>query len=68
MSKDMDVAEPVGDPPSPKGPSPDAMLAAINGVLISISALYLASKSVLVTAIGAVMAIVLGVIYLFSRR
>jgi hypothetical protein len=68
MSKDKDVSEPIGGPPAPRRPGTPAMMQAINGLLVSIGTLYLVTNSVVVAAIGAVLVIILMVLWLMLYR
>jgi hypothetical protein len=67
MSKDMDVSKPSGGPP-PNRRGPSEVPSFINGVLVGVGALYLATRSIQVTSIGAVVAVVLTALYLIAHR
>jgi hypothetical protein len=65
MSKDKDVSEPVGGPKSPRRrPGAAAVMQVVNGLLVGIGTLYLVTNSVVMTAIGAVLAIIFAVVWL----
>lgn len=68
MSKDKDFSKRTGGLPSPRRPSARAMVRAVNGLLVGIGTLYLATNSAVVTAIGAVLAIILVVLWLTLYR
>ncbi|MGH3879299.1 MAG: hypothetical protein ACRDSK_19915 [Actinophytocola sp.] len=67
MSEDQNVAKPAGGPPSP-GRNSQTVLGMINGALVSVGTLYVATKSVEVTIIGAIIAAVLAGLYLLLTR
>lgn len=67
MSEDRNVATPASGPPSPHR-DPLIMLQIINGVLVSMATLYVATKSVTITIIGAAVAAVLAVLYFVTRK
>jgi hypothetical protein len=59
MGRDMNVSKSVGSSPSPRRRGLQNILKVVNGVLVGVGALYLATGSVVVTAIGAVVAVAL---------
>jgi hypothetical protein len=67
MSEDQNVAKPAGGPPSP-GRNPQPAVGMINGVLVGVGTLYLATKSIEVTIVGAVVAATLAALYLLMTR
>lgn len=67
MSEDRNVAKPAGDPPSP-GRSSQTILGVINGALVSVGTLFVATKSVEVTIIGAVVAVALAGLYILMTH
>ena len=66
MSEDLNVSKPAGGPPAPRRRNPRAMLRVINGVLVSVGTLYLATGSVVVAAIGAAVAVGIAALYLLT--
>ena len=68
MSKDLNVSKPAGGSPAPRRRNPRAMLRVINGVLVGVGTLYLATGSVIMAAIGAVVAVVLAALHLCTPR
>jgi hypothetical protein len=61
-------AAPSGRPQPPKsGPATAAMLAVVNGALVGVGSVYLSTRSVLVTLIAAVSAVILGGLALLAR-
>lgn len=67
MSEDRNVSTPASGPPSPHR-DPLIMLQVINGVLVSMGTLYVATKSFTVTIVGAAVAAVLAVLYFVTRK
>lgn len=59
MGRDTNASKAAGSSPSPRRRGPQVMLKVINGVLVGVGALYLTTESVVVTAIGAVVAVAL---------
>lgn len=61
-------AAPPGSPRSPRGsPNTTALLAVVNGALVGVGSVYLATRSVLVTLMAAVSAVILGALVLLVR-
>jgi hypothetical protein len=67
MSEDRNVTTPASGPPSPHR-DPLIMLQVINGVLMSMATLYVATKSITITLIGAAVAAVLAALYFVTRK
>jgi hypothetical protein len=67
MSEDHNVAKSAGGPPS-SGWSAQAVMAIINGVLVGVGTLYLATKSTAIATIGAIVAAALAGLYLLLSR
>lgn len=67
MSEDRNVAKPASGPPSPHR-DPLIMLQVINGILVSMATLYVATKSVTITVIGAGVAAVLSALYFVTNK
>jgi len=65
VSNVVDVPGPAGDAPAPR---PPAMMQVVKGVLIALGALYLTTESVAVVLVGAVVAVVLVVLYVVMRH
>lgn len=68
MGKDRNVPKPRGGSQPPRRRDPRGPLKVINGILVGVGTLYLASGSVTVTIIGAVVATVLAALSLDSDR
>lgn len=62
---------PAVPPKSPRpgggGPNTTALLAVVNGALVGVGSVYLTTRSVLVTLVAAVCAVVLGALALLVR-
>lgn len=68
MGKDANTPKPVGGSPPPRRGAPQTMLLVINGVLAGVGSLYLTTGSVIVTIIGAAVAIASATLYSISGR
>jgi hypothetical protein len=66
MSEDLNTSTPSDGPPLPRGRRPRASLKAINGALVGVGSIYLATESITVTVIGASVAVVLTIVYLLT--
>jgi hypothetical protein len=62
VDEDLNIVQP------PRRRDPQSLLPVINGVLASVGILYMATESIAVTVIGAVVAIALVALYQLSRQ
>ncbi|WP_143229659.1 hypothetical protein [Actinophytocola xanthii] len=67
MSEDQNLVRSAGGPPSP-GRGTQAVMGIINGALVGVGTLYLATKSIAVAAVGAITATALAGLYLLLSR
>ncbi|SFK13330.1 hypothetical protein SAMN05421835_11492 [Amycolatopsis sacchari] len=67
MGKDLNSRTPAGGPPRPDG-NLGAVRKLVNGVLVSVGTVYLATNSIVVTIIAAAVAVALAALYLIARR
>jgi len=65
---DVDTPKPADGSPPPHRRDPQAVMPVINGVLVGVGTLNLATRSVVVTIIGAVVALTLAGLYLIMHR
>jgi hypothetical protein len=68
MSKDVKIPKSDDDSPTPRGQGPQSLTSVINGSLLGVGGLYVATKSITVTLIGAIVAAVVAALYLLTRR
>jgi hypothetical protein len=68
MGKDLNSSKAAGDPKQPWRDSSEAIRKLVNGVLVSVGTVYLATGSILVTVIGAIVSITLAVLFAAARR
>ena len=68
MSKDLDAPRPAGGSPTPPPRDLQGLLPLVNGILVGVGMLYLTTRSIAVTIIGAAAALVLMTLYLIMHR
>lgn len=68
MGKNLDSWKALGDPKPPRRDTAEAIRKLVNGVLVSVGTVYLATGSIMVTVIGAIVSITLAVLYATARR
>jgi hypothetical protein len=64
MGNDVGMSRPGGNGQVPRPPT---MLQAVNGLMVSLGALYLATESLAVVLVGATVAVVVVVVYMIKR-